>query len=221
MLRIIRVRSCRLSSPNHFSRRAYSISASPDAEAFLRPAGSSYPGVTYLSLNRPKTKNAISINLLQVRLSQPLQVQPLNATYCSNSGTVWNRSASTRSECSSSHSSKIPAPNLSFRTKRTLQPLFFVRTRVLVINSTSDNAFCSGADLIERKSMTKVQVDKFLIDLRSAFSGLEKLPFPTIAAMDGPALGGGLEMALSCDLRVAGRSPYPKSLWSSLPVRLF
>lgn len=97
---------------------------------------------------------------------------------------------------------------------------FFTSTRVLIVNSTSDNAFCSGADLIERKSMTQPQVDKFLIDLRSAFSGLEQLPFPTIAAIDGPALGGGLEMALSCDLRVAGqpsaRIDYSSALISEL-----
>ena len=52
--------------------------------------------------------------------------------------------------------------------------------------------------------MTQIQVNKFLSDLRDTLGRLESLPVPTIAAIDGPALGGGLELSLSCDLRVAG-----------------
>ena len=61
--------------------------------------------------------------------------------------------------------------------------------------------------MVERKSMTQVQVNKFLVNPRSAFSGLKKLLSLTMAAIDGPALWGGLEMALCCDLLVAGWSP--------------
>jgi len=66
------------------------VSTSPDAEAFLKPAGLSHPGVTYLSLNRPKTKNAISVNLLQVQHTPtaPPKVESLSFDWCSNSGTA-------------------------------------------------------------------------------------------------------------------------------------
>ncbi|KAI0050186.1 ClpP/crotonase [Auriscalpium vulgare] len=79
-------------------------------------------------------------------------------------------------------------------------------TRVLILQSSTPGSFCAGADLAERRTMSQTQVSKFLVDLRSALSKLESLPVPTIAAMDGPALGGGLELALACDLRVAGHN---------------
>ncbi|KAI9322416.1 ClpP/crotonase-like domain-containing protein [Dichotomocladium elegans] len=81
---------------------------------------------------------------------------------------------------------------------------FSSESRVVIVQSVVDGVFCAGADLKERATMKPAQVTEFLYNLRQAYRELETLPIPTIAAIDGAALGGGLEMALSCDMRVAG-----------------
>jgi methylglutaconyl-CoA hydratase len=75
--------------------------------------------------------------------------------------------------------------------------------RVLIVRSTVDKVFCAGADLKERLAMPEEKVAPFVSRLRNAFNGLASLPIPTIASIDGVALGGGLELALACDIRVA------------------
>lgn len=75
---------------------------------------------------------------------------------------------------------------------------------VLLIRSKVPKVFCAGADLKERKMMSASEVRDFVNKLRAAFTVLEVLPIPTIAVIEGAALGGGLEMALSCDLRICG-----------------
>jgi len=78
------------------------------------------------------------------------------------------------------------------------------KVRVVVLASAVQGAFCAGADLKERVTMSKPEVAVFVTGIRAAFSELSRMRVPTIAAINGPALGGGLEMALACDLRVAG-----------------
>ncbi|PVH77177.1 putative enoyl-CoA hydratase/isomerase family protein [Cadophora sp. DSE1049] len=76
------------------------------------------------------------------------------------------------------------------------------QVRALIITSSSDTAFCAGADLKERKAMTLAETQLFLAKLRATFARLAALPVPTIACVAGVALGGGLELALSCHMRV-------------------
>uniref|UniRef100_A0A3Q1GYV5 Enoyl CoA hydratase domain containing 2 n=1 Tax=Acanthochromis polyacanthus TaxID=80966 RepID=A0A3Q1GYV5_9TELE len=78
--------------------------------------------------------------------------------------------------------------------------------RVVVFRSLVPGVFCAGADLKERALMNNSESDLFVHGLRSLMTQIASLPTPTIAAMDGAALGGGLELALACDLRTAGGS---------------
>ena len=76
--------------------------------------------------------------------------------------------------------------------------------RVVLVTSTSPKAFCVGADLLERSSFTDADLMAQRPVARAAYSGVLNLPMPSIAVVEGYALGGGLEIALSCDLVIAG-----------------
>jgi enoyl-CoA hydratase/carnithine racemase len=75
--------------------------------------------------------------------------------------------------------------------------------RAVVLTSTHERAFCVGADLKERNSMSDAELLRQRPVARGAYTGVLELPMPTIAAVHGFALGGGFELALSCDLIVA------------------
>lgn len=76
--------------------------------------------------------------------------------------------------------------------------------RAVVVTSSHDKAFCVGADLKERNGLSDDELRAQRPGNRLAYRALLDLPVPTIAAVDGYALGGGCEIALACDLVVAG-----------------
>jgi enoyl-CoA hydratase/carnithine racemase len=97
---------------------------------------------------------------------------------------------------------------LSFPTLRRLRTLCEelradLSVRAILVTGAGDKAFCAGADLKERRTMPAERVPLFVRNIRRAMDDVASLPQPTIAVLNGFAFGGGTELALACDLRVA------------------
>lgn len=74
--------------------------------------------------------------------------------------------------------------------------------RVVVITGAGQRAFCAGSDIKEFADVRDRVVEKKLALENEAFSAIESLPVPVVAALIGTTLGGGAEIALACDIRV-------------------
>jgi enoyl-CoA hydratase/carnithine racemase len=74
--------------------------------------------------------------------------------------------------------------------------------RAVIIHGNGDKAFCAGADLKERQSLSDAETLSFVEYIQASFQKIATMPMPTIASINGHAFGGGLELALACDIRM-------------------
>lgn len=79
----------------------------------------------------------------------------------------------------------------------------------LILESASERAFVAGADLKSIRELNDEQLQRYLAYGSTVFAMISQLPFPTVAAINGAALGGGLEIAMHCDALVGCR-PAPR-----------
>ena len=91
------------------------------------------------------------------------------------------------------------------------------RCRLVIFRSLQKH-FCAGADLSERKTMSQKETIFFLKTINNLFNKIENLEIPTIGSINGAALGGGLELSLCCDFRIASQDAILGLTESSLGI---
>ncbi|KAL8766737.1 MAG: hypothetical protein Q9209_006559 [Squamulea sp. 1 TL-2023] len=128
--------------------------------------------IQVITLNSPRNKNAISRQLLAELESALREIQM-----------------------------KTTEEALAWRHRRSGAALG-QNTRAIVLGSEVDGIFCAGADLKERKEMTRQETDEFLTCLRRTFTMLHRFKIPSISAISSVAFGGGLELGLATHFRV-------------------
>jgi len=75
--------------------------------------------------------------------------------------------------------------------------------KVVIITGTGDKSFCAGADISYMVNIEPISAEKYASSAQSVLNKIERLEKPVIAAVNGYALGGGCELAMVCDIRVA------------------
>jgi enoyl-CoA hydratase/carnithine racemase len=94
--------------------------------------------------------------------------------------------------------------DLLYAVRDEIEALQFADTiRCVIITGAGEKAFCAGADLKERATLTQDQVKRFIVTIRNLLTAIQNLKMPVISAVNGIALGGGTEIALASDIRIA------------------
>ena len=90
--------------------------------------------------------------------------------------------------------------------EETLDKLDTNAVRVLIVTGAGEKSFVAGADIGEMSTLSQAEGEAFGVHGNRVFRKIETLPIPVIAAINGFALGGGNELAMSCDIRICAEN---------------